>query len=167
MPKRKAKKSEGGGKPPDSPWKDVDDAASDKKILAAVREVQDFWSHGDINAREQLRGAEIRTRGTRRTKTNTDYRLDIRVDEVVYRATIRGDGDADIRCPDTGRVWVTQPCVVCHRDDDEDTLLLCGTDDDDAPVRGCNRSHHTECVGLKEVPEDDWFCPSCEKKRAA
>jgi hypothetical protein len=84
---------------------------------------------------------------------------------VVYRAAVKGEGDAKIRCPDKGRVWVTQPCVVCQKDDDEDSLLLCGTDDSAVEVQGCNRSHHTHCVGLDAVPEDDWFCESCEAKR--
>ncbi|XP_042045724.1 uncharacterized protein LOC121791994 [Salvia splendens] len=40
-------------------------------------------------------------------------------------------------------------CSVCHYGGD---LLLCDL---------CPSSFHTQCVGLKEVPEGDWFCPSC------
>ena len=166
MPKRKAKDSQGLF-PPDSPWKDVKDAANNPQVLATLKEVQEFWTHGDIDAKQQVQGAKTRTRGTQRSKSNTDYQLDIKVGEVVYRATIRGGGDASIRCPDTGRVWITQPCVICHRDDNEETLLLCGTDDETAAFSGCSRSHHTACVGLEVVPEEDWFCPSCKERECA
>ncbi|KAL1541068.1 hypothetical protein AAHA92_25332 [Salvia divinorum] len=40
-------------------------------------------------------------------------------------------------------------CSVCHYGGD---LLLCDL---------CPSSFHTQCVGLKEVPEGDWFCLSC------
>ena len=109
--------------------------------------------------------ARMRIRGTKPTRTNTDYEVDIRVEEVLYRAAVKGGGDPKVRCPETGRVWVTQPCVVCGKDDAEEALLLCGTDEEGAAVPGCNRSHHTHCVGLESVPEDDWFCESCEAKR--
>jgi hypothetical protein len=61
--------------------------------------------------------------------------------------SIPGSGDPDIRDPVDGRVWVTQPCVNCNKDDNEDTLLLCGTDDPNA-FQGCDQSFHTGCVGL-------------------
>ena len=156
MPKRKAKKTQDI---PTPPWETVTNPSDDAGVLAAVKEVEAFWTHGDIE------GARIRTRGTRKNKTNTDYEIDVRVEEVLYRAAVKGEGNAKIRDPLKGRVWVTQPCIVCHKDEDEDNLLLCGTDDTEVAVQGCNRSHHTYCVGLDGVPEDDWFCASCEAKR--
>ena len=68
---------------------------------------------------------------------------------------------AERACLPHRRIWVTQPCAVCNKDDNEELLLLCGTDDADAPVQGCERSHHTYCVGIEEVPEEDWFCSKC------
>lgn len=40
-------------------------------------------------------------------------------------------------------------CSVCH---DGGSLVLCDH---------CPSSFHLDCVGLKDVPEGDWFCPSC------
>lgn len=40
-------------------------------------------------------------------------------------------------------------CSVCHYGGE---LVLCDQ---------CPSSFHTHCLGLKEVPDGDWFCPSC------
>ncbi|KAL8208629.1 hypothetical protein R6Q57_008041 [Mikania cordata] len=40
-------------------------------------------------------------------------------------------------------------CSVCHYGGE---LVLCDQ---------CPASFHTRCLGLKEVPDGDWFCPSC------
>ncbi|XP_027090268.1 uncharacterized protein LOC113780994 [Coffea eugenioides] len=40
-------------------------------------------------------------------------------------------------------------CSVCHYGGE---LVLCDQ---------CPSSFHTICLGLKEVPDGDWFCPSC------
>ncbi|KAL3645774.1 hypothetical protein CASFOL_010954 [Castilleja foliolosa] len=40
-------------------------------------------------------------------------------------------------------------CCVCHYGGE---LVLCDQ---------CPASFHTQCLGLKEVPDGDWFCPSC------
>mmetsp|Transcript_13210 Transcript_13210/g.25251 ORF Transcript_13210/g.25251 Transcript_13210/m.25251 type:complete len:167 (+) Transcript_13210:247-747(+) len=148
----------------DAPWQVVQDASSDDGVIKAVREVEAFWSHGRVVA-SQIVCANVRCRGKRKTKVNTDYQIDVLVDEVVYRAAVKGKGNPKIRCPVAGRIWVTQPCVVCEKDDNEDMLLLCGTDESEAKVKGCNRSHHTFCVGLDKVPDDDWFCERCEMQR--
>ena len=29
---------------------------------------------------------------------------------------------------------------------------------------GCTASYHLSCAGIDEVPENDWFCPACEKE---
>lgn len=56
-------------------------------------------------------------------------------------------------------VWsrsaVRQLCTACRRAKDPELTLLC----DD-----CNRGYHTYCLKpkLKEIPEDDWFCPKCK-----
>ena len=152
---------------PVSDWAVVQNANLDADVLKAVMEVQVFWIHGDIEP-SQVNGARVRQRGSgKRTKKNTDFEVDIQCGEVVYKAAIKGEGNPKIRDPVDGRIWVTQPCVVCHKDDNEDCLLLCGTDDVDAQVQGCERSHHTYCVGIDEVPEDDWFCSKCAAKRGS
>ncbi|KAG0167705.1 hypothetical protein DFQ28_005789 [Apophysomyces sp. BC1034] len=45
-------------------------------------------------------------------------------------------------------------CVRCHKEDNEDQLLLC--DKCDAPM-------HTYCAipALKSIPSGDWYCDSC------
>ena len=141
-------------------WEDVPDAQNDAAVRKAAKEVEAFWIHGNI-ASSAIIAARVRSRGSRKTKTNTDYEIDISCGCVVYKAAIKGEGNPKIRDPIDGRIWVTQPCVVCGKDDNEDSLLLCGTDDPNAAVTGCERSHHTYCVGLEEVPEDDWFCKTC------
>ena len=88
-------------------------------------QVQDFWTHGAIDS-SQIESARVRVRGSRKTKTNTDYEIRVAVEDVVYKAAVKGEGDPNIRCPEDGRVWVTQPCVVCNKDDGEESLLLCG-----------------------------------------
>ncbi|XP_059663847.1 uncharacterized protein LOC132309570 [Cornus florida] len=40
-------------------------------------------------------------------------------------------------------------CYVCNFGG---TLILCDQ---------CPSSFHTHCLGLKDIPEGDWFCPSC------
>ncbi|KAL4571150.1 hypothetical protein LXL04_017901 [Taraxacum kok-saghyz] len=40
-------------------------------------------------------------------------------------------------------------CSVCHYGGE---LVLCDK---------CPSSFHTKCLGLEEVPDGDWFCPSC------
>lgn len=40
-------------------------------------------------------------------------------------------------------------CKVCH---DGGDLVLCDL---------CPSSFHKSCIGLKEVPDGDWFCPAC------
>ncbi|KAI4373392.1 hypothetical protein MLD38_011520 [Melastoma candidum] len=40
-------------------------------------------------------------------------------------------------------------CTVCHYGG---KLILCDQ---------CPSSFHMECIGLKEVPDGEWFCPSC------
>ncbi|KAK6117019.1 hypothetical protein DH2020_049263 [Rehmannia glutinosa] len=40
-------------------------------------------------------------------------------------------------------------CSVCHYGGE---LILCDQ---------CPSSFHTHCLGLKEVPDGDWFCPTC------
>ncbi|XP_060175685.1 uncharacterized protein LOC132606277 isoform X1 [Lycium barbarum] len=40
-------------------------------------------------------------------------------------------------------------CSVCHYGGE---LILCDE---------CPSSFHRDCLGMKEVPEGDWFCPSC------
>ncbi|CAI9776483.1 unnamed protein product [Fraxinus pennsylvanica] len=40
-------------------------------------------------------------------------------------------------------------CSICHYGGE---LVLCDN---------CPSSFHTHCLGLKEVPDGDWFCPTC------
>ncbi|KAJ5098037.1 hypothetical protein N7532_005038 [Penicillium argentinense] len=51
----------------------------------------------------------------------------------------------------------SQPCLVCGEADHEDVLLLC---------HECDVPTHTYCIGLDEVPSDDWYCAQCEPQRA-
>ncbi|KAL5108480.1 PHD and RING finger domain-containing protein 1 [Taenia crassiceps] len=52
----------------------------------------------------------------------------------------------------------TTECEICHSPEDEAYLLLCD---------GCDKGYHTYCLPnpLSEIPEGDWFCPSCECER--
>lgn len=48
-------------------------------------------------------------------------------------------------------------CQVCRKGDDDEYLLLCD---------GCDRGCHMFCLRPKvmQVPEGDWFCPTCVSK---
>lgn len=46
-------------------------------------------------------------------------------------------------------------CMVCGGVDEDIPILLCDR---------CNSEAHTTCVGLTDVPEDDWLCPVCLKE---
>lgn len=50
-----------------------------------------------------------------------------------------------------------QTCQVCRKGDDDEYLLLCD---------GCDRGCHMFCLRPKvlQVPEGDWFCPTCVAK---
>jgi len=53
-------------------------------------------------------------------------------------------GDFPVVGDDTG-------CLICGRDDDHSSLMLC---------EGCNDEYHTYCLDppLPAVPHDDWYC---------
>ena len=50
------------------------------------------------------------------------------------------------------------PCAGCRSPEDGDSMLLCDS-------TGCERAYHTYCLQppLYEVPEGDWFCPTCSR----
>ncbi|RXN30890.1 bromodomain adjacent to zinc finger domain 2A-like protein [Labeo rohita] len=55
------------------------------------------------------------------------------------------------------RSIVKVTCQVCRKGDDDEYLLLCD---------GCDRGCHMFCLRPKvmQVPEGDWFCPTCVAK---
>uniref|UniRef100_A0AAY4CYT1 Bromodomain adjacent to zinc finger domain protein 2A n=1 Tax=Denticeps clupeoides TaxID=299321 RepID=A0AAY4CYT1_9TELE len=52
------------------------------------------------------------------------------------------------------RSIVKVTCQICHKGDNDEYLLLCD---------GCDRGCHMFCLRPKvtQVPEGDWFCPTC------
>jgi hypothetical protein len=40
-------------------------------------------------------------------------------------------------------------CRICRRDNDHTNMLLC---------EGCNAEYHFYCIGLRAVPNEDWYC---------
>ena len=48
-------------------------------------------------------------------------------------------------------------CAVCERPDDEPNMLVCD----------CTKGYHIYCLSppLEKVPEGDWMCPTCAKKK--
>lgn len=48
-------------------------------------------------------------------------------------------------------------CHVCGGQQDAEQLLICD---------GCSHGYHTYCVGLEDIPADDWFCPTCLPRRS-
>ncbi|XP_028849614.1 bromodomain adjacent to zinc finger domain protein 2A isoform X2 [Denticeps clupeoides] len=57
------------------------------------------------------------------------------------------------------RSIVKVTCQICHKGDNDEYLLLCD---------GCDRGCHMFCLRPKvtQVPEGDWFCPTCVAKSA-
>jgi len=50
-------------------------------------------------------------------------------------------------------------CEQCHRGDREADLLICD---------GCDvNAAHYDCVHLSRVPEGDWFCAACTRRRVS
>lgn len=45
-------------------------------------------------------------------------------------------------------------CILCHRSDREEILLLCDGQE-------CNVACHTTCINLPVVPPGNWYCPYC------
>lgn len=48
------------------------------------------------------------------------------------------------------------PCQVCKLGNRADVLVLCD---------GCDQGWHTDCIGLDEVPDGDFFCAACTETR--
>eukprot|EP00249_Psilotum_nudum_P013656 c24443_g1_i2 orf=966-2783(+) len=46
-------------------------------------------------------------------------------------------------------------------EENDDLCAECGDGGDLLLCDGCPRSYHTECAGLAEIPDGDWFCLNC------
>ncbi|CAI9781069.1 unnamed protein product [Fraxinus pennsylvanica] len=68
----------------------------------------------------------------------------------------------DVRTPENDDL----ACTVCGSCDRGDEMLICG---DDSGSAGCGIGTHIDCCDppLEDVPEEDWFCTECRKKRAS
>ncbi|XP_073314322.1 BRCT domain-containing protein At4g02110 isoform X1 [Primulina huaijiensis] len=68
----------------------------------------------------------------------------------------------DPRTPEDHGIDVA--CQVCGSGDRGEEMLICG---DESGTFGCGVGAHMDCLDppLVEVPEEDWFCLSCCKKR--
>mmetsp|Transcript_13338 Transcript_13338/g.17585 ORF Transcript_13338/g.17585 Transcript_13338/m.17585 type:complete len:1529 (-) Transcript_13338:289-4875(-) len=51
--------------------------------------------------------------------------------------------------------WL-ETCFICNSE--EGNLLCC---------EACPQAYHKECLGIETIPDDDWFCPVCEKEEQA
>eukprot|EP00593_Proboscia_inermis_P003321 CAMPEP_0171299436 /NCGR_PEP_ID=MMETSP0816-20121228/8257_1 /TAXON_ID=420281 /ORGANISM="Proboscia inermis, Strain CCAP1064/1" /LENGTH=497 /DNA_ID=CAMNT_0011775233 /DNA_START=197 /DNA_END=1690 /DNA_ORIENTATION=- len=47
-------------------------------------------------------------------------------------------------------------CVMCGADDDHANLLLCEL---------CDAEYHTYCLGLRSVPQGDFYCDGCKREK--
>ena len=43
--------------------------------------------------------------------------------------------------------------------------IICGLSGDVICCEGCQNVVHTHCIGLPQIPEDDWFCSKCVAKQ--
>lgn len=57
-------------------------------------------------------------------------------------------------------------CRACESRDRGDEMLICG---DESGRHGCGVGIHIDCLDppLGSVPEEDWFCDECSRKREA
>lgn len=46
-------------------------------------------------------------------------------------------------------------------DENDEFCLICSLGGDLICCETCPATFHTECIGLAEIPGDDWFCPAC------
>ena len=51
------------------------------------------------------------------------------------------------------------------QDSSDDTCYTCGKCGELVLCDGCPHAFHILCVGLTAVPEDDWFCNECQRKK--
>jgi len=51
------------------------------------------------------------------------------------------------------------------QDSSDDTCHICGKCGELVLCDGCPHAFHLLCVGLSAVPEDQWFCRECERKK--
>ncbi|KAI5807441.1 hypothetical protein DFH27DRAFT_599204 [Peziza echinospora] len=74
-------------------------------------------------------------------------------EELALLRSIRFPCDKCIQDP--RRPCLTCGCHICLGKEDEDKTIVCDE---------CNMFFHWECLDpeLKELPEDDWFCPKCK-----
>ena len=62
---------------------------------------------------------------------------------------LEGQDDGD------GSVDAELQCSICHRVDEDDTMLICD---------GCDGGFHMACLGmLGSIPAGDWFCSDCRQ----
>uniref|UniRef100_A0A7S3NP64 PHD-type domain-containing protein n=1 Tax=Aureoumbra lagunensis TaxID=44058 RepID=A0A7S3NP64_9STRA len=54
------------------------------------------------------------------------------------------------------------PCAICSSDENAAQLLLC-----DGIDQRCISTAHIYCLKLNKIPDGEWYCPSCEARRAA
>lgn len=88
---------------------------------------------------------------TGKSFTNLTTRAEEIVDDLTPESPSPGNsGSNDITCQ------------VCGSGDREDVMLICG---DESGSLGCGIGIHIDCCDppLDNVPEEDWFCPKCNK----
>ena len=71
----------------------------------------------------------------------------------------QGDATTDVSREDDVVISPDLMCVVCERPDDEPNMLVCD----------CKKGYHIYCLSppLEKVPEEDWKCPKCAKKKCS
>ena len=84
----------------------------------------------------------------------------------VVRDAAVADGNADL-----AEVKVDKKKVIGDPEEesdaeesDDDKCEICGEGGDLLICDGCEKTYHTKCVNLSEIPKGDWFCPTCQSK---
>ncbi|KAI4373389.1 hypothetical protein MLD38_011518 [Melastoma candidum] len=49
----------------------------------------------------------------------------------------------------------------CHKDESDDICTVCHDGGEMILCDQCPSTFHVKCVGLREVPDGEWFCPTC------
>ena len=77
--------------------------------------------------------------------------------KAAEQASSQNDATTDVNREDDVIIPPDLMCVVCERPDDEANMLVCD----------CKKGYHIYCLSppLEKVPEEDWKCPTCAKKK--
>ena len=116
----------------------------------------------EVESSEMSRRAALEEKEAKALEVQEAKALEVQEAKAVEQASQNdpgGDtgGDAGGGAEDDLVISPDLMCAVCERPDDEPNMLVCD----------CTKGYHIYCLSppLEKVPEGDWMCPTCAKKK--